>query len=109
MRAEPRVWDTKKRLLASIDRAHELLLGVALEGVAWRSGGAALPGAVLVASADKVLVNKLKSLSNVDILVNAQTTEITGDGSRVAGLTWKDRASGQRRERTEWHRVVRAT
>ncbi|GAA6143828.1 alkyl hydroperoxide reductase subunit F [Hydrogenophaga sp. 5NK40-0174] len=45
--------------------------------------------------ADAVLVNKLKSLPNVDIHVNAQTTEITGDGSKVNGLTFKDRASGQ--------------
>jgi alkyl hydroperoxide reductase subunit F len=45
--------------------------------------------------ADAVLVNKLKSLPNVDIHVNAQTTEITGDGSKVNGLRYKDRATGQ--------------
>jgi len=44
--------------------------------------------------ADAVLVNKLKSLPNVDIHVNAQTTEITGDGSKVNGLRFKDRVSG---------------
>jgi len=43
--------------------------------------------------ADKVLVEKLESLSNVAILVNAQTTKITGNGERVDGLTYKDRAS----------------
>ena len=43
--------------------------------------------------ADAVLVNKLKSLSNVTIHVNAQTTEITGDGSKVNGLSYKDRAT----------------
>jgi alkyl hydroperoxide reductase subunit F len=43
--------------------------------------------------ADAVLVNKLKSLPNVTIFVNAQTTEITGDGQRVNGLSYKDRAS----------------
>jgi alkyl hydroperoxide reductase subunit F len=43
--------------------------------------------------ADAVLVNKLKSLPNVDIHVNAQTTEITGDGQKVNGLRFKDRAS----------------
>jgi len=43
--------------------------------------------------ADAVLVNKLKSLSNVSIHVNAQTTEITGDGQKVNGLSYKDRAS----------------
>ena len=45
--------------------------------------------------ADAVLVNKLKSLPNVEIHVNAQTTEITGDGSKVNGLRYKDRVSGQ--------------
>jgi len=36
----------------------------------------------------------------------------TNDGTKVASLTlatsenWKDRTSGERRERTEWHRVV---
>lgn len=43
--------------------------------------------------ADAVLVNKLKSLPNVTILVNAQTTEITGDGQKVNGLSYKDRVS----------------
>ena len=45
--------------------------------------------------ADAVLVNKLKSLPNVTIHVNAQTTEITGDGSKVNGLRYKDRVTGQ--------------
>jgi alkyl hydroperoxide reductase subunit F len=45
--------------------------------------------------ADAVLVNKLKSLPNVDIHTNAQTTEITGDGQKVNGLRYKDRVSGQ--------------
>jgi len=44
--------------------------------------------------ADAVLVNKLQSLPNVAIHVNAQTTEITGDGSKVNGLSFKDRVSG---------------
>jgi alkyl hydroperoxide reductase subunit F len=43
--------------------------------------------------ADAVLVNKLKSLANVTIHVNAQTTEITGDGSKVNGLSYKNRAT----------------
>jgi NADH-dependent peroxiredoxin subunit F len=43
--------------------------------------------------ADAVLVNKLKSLPNVTIHVNAQTTEITGDGQKVNGLSYKDRAT----------------
>jgi len=45
--------------------------------------------------ADAVLVSKLKSLPNVTIHVNAQTTEITGDGQKVNGLRYKDRATGQ--------------
>jgi alkyl hydroperoxide reductase subunit F len=45
--------------------------------------------------ADAVLVNKLRSLPNVRIHVNAQTTEITGDGQRVNGLRFRDRATEQ--------------
>jgi alkyl hydroperoxide reductase subunit F len=44
--------------------------------------------------ADAVLVNKLKSLGNVTVHVNAQTTEITGDGSKVNGISYQDRTSG---------------
>ena len=44
--------------------------------------------------ADAVLVNKLNSLPNVTVHTNAQTTEITGDGSKVNGLNYKDRATG---------------
>jgi alkyl hydroperoxide reductase subunit F len=45
--------------------------------------------------ADAVLQRKLRSLSNVTVKVNAQTTEITGDKQKVNGLTYKDRASGE--------------
>jgi alkyl hydroperoxide reductase subunit F len=45
--------------------------------------------------ADAVLVAKLKSLPNVTIHVQAQTTEITGAGGKANGLTYTDRASGQ--------------
>ena len=44
--------------------------------------------------ADAVLVKKLTSLPNVTVHTNAQTTEITGDGQKVTGLRYKDRASG---------------
>ncbi|PXW99522.1 alkyl hydroperoxide reductase subunit F [Sphaerotilus hippei] len=44
--------------------------------------------------ADQVLVDKLKSLPNVTIHVNAQTTEVTGDGQKMNGLRYKDRVSG---------------
>jgi alkyl hydroperoxide reductase subunit F len=45
--------------------------------------------------ADAVLVSKLKSLPNVTIHVNAQTTEITGADGKVNGLKYKDRATNQ--------------
>jgi alkyl hydroperoxide reductase subunit F len=45
--------------------------------------------------ADAVLVNKLKSLPNVTIHTNAQTTEITGLDGKVNGMSYKDRATGQ--------------
>jgi alkyl hydroperoxide reductase subunit F len=45
--------------------------------------------------ADAVLVAKARSLPNVTIITNAQTTEINGDGNQVTGLTYKDRVSGQ--------------
>ena len=44
--------------------------------------------------ADAVLVSKLKSLPNVTIHTNAQTTEITGAQGKVNGLKFKDRATG---------------
>jgi NADH-dependent peroxiredoxin subunit F len=44
--------------------------------------------------ADAVLVAKLRSLRNVLVHVNAQTQEITGDGHKVNGLRYRDRASG---------------
>jgi alkyl hydroperoxide reductase subunit F len=45
--------------------------------------------------ADAVLVAKLNSLPNVTVHVNAQTTEITGDGNKVNSLHYKDRVSGE--------------
>lgn len=45
--------------------------------------------------ADAVLQRKLRSLPNVKILMSAQTTEVLGDGSKVTGLTYTDRTSGQ--------------
>jgi len=41
--------------------------------------------------ADAVLQRKLKSLPNVTVIVNAQTTEVEGDGSKVTGLAYRDR------------------
>jgi alkyl hydroperoxide reductase subunit F len=45
--------------------------------------------------ADAVLKVRLQSLPNVTIITGAQTTEVTGDGERVTGLTYKDRQSGR--------------
>ncbi|OLL28519.1 alkyl hydroperoxide reductase subunit F [Burkholderia sp. SRS-W-2-2016] len=45
--------------------------------------------------ADEVLQRKLRSLPNVKIVTQAQTTEITGDGKKVNGLVYKDLASGE--------------
>lgn len=44
--------------------------------------------------ADDILQNRLRSLSNVTVLTNAQTTEITGK-DKVNGLTYVDRESGK--------------
>ncbi len=52
--------------------------------------------------ADAVLVKRLRSLANVTIHTNAKTTEITGDGQKVDGLVYVDRATGAE------HRLVLA-
>lgn len=44
--------------------------------------------------ADAVLQRKLNSLPNVDVIVSALTTEVLGDGEKVTGLNYQDRASG---------------
>lgn len=44
--------------------------------------------------ADAVLQNKLRSLPNVTVILQAQTTEVVGDGQKVNGLKYKDRSSG---------------
>jgi alkyl hydroperoxide reductase subunit F len=41
-----------------------------------------------------VLVRKLRSLPNVSVLTGVQTTEITGDGRKVDGLVYRERATG---------------
>ncbi|MGQ3673898.1 alkyl hydroperoxide reductase subunit F [Xanthobacter sp. TB0139] len=45
--------------------------------------------------ADDVLQRKLHSMPNVDVLVSAKTTEVTGDGNKVNGLVYEDRTSGE--------------
>ena len=44
--------------------------------------------------ADDVLQRKLHSLPNVSVIVNAETTEVLGDGHQVTGLVYRDRLSG---------------
>jgi NADH-dependent peroxiredoxin subunit F len=46
--------------------------------------------------ADAVLQNKLFSLPNVKVICQAQTSEVTGDGSKVTGLDYIDRATGSK-------------
>lgn len=41
---------------------------------------------------ESVLVEKLKQKKNVDIIYNAMTTSITGDGSFASGVTYRDSA-----------------
>jgi single-strand DNA-binding protein len=54
-------------------------------------------------------VNKVILIGNLGKDPEVRNTQ---DGSRIVNLTlatsetWNDRASGERRERTEWHRVV---
>jgi len=45
--------------------------------------------------ADEVLQRKLRSLQNVTIITQAQTTEVIGDGVKVNGMRYTDRVSGQ--------------
>jgi len=45
--------------------------------------------------ADAVLQKKLHSLANVTVITSALTSEVTGDGKKVTGLTYKDRNSSE--------------
>jgi NADH-dependent peroxiredoxin subunit F len=45
--------------------------------------------------ADAVLQKKLFSLPNVTVVTSAQTTEVSGDGSKVNGLVYVERESGE--------------
>lgn len=45
--------------------------------------------------ADEVLQRKLHSLSNVNVIMNAMTTEVTGANGKVNGLNYQNRISGQ--------------
>ena len=45
--------------------------------------------------ADAVLQRKLHSLPNVTVIMSALTTEVTGDGQKVNGITYKDRTNDE--------------
>ena len=45
--------------------------------------------------ADEVLIRKLNSLNNVEVILDALTTEVVGDGSRVTGLKYQSRANSE--------------
>ncbi|WP_299003542.1 alkyl hydroperoxide reductase subunit F [uncultured Shewanella sp.] len=45
--------------------------------------------------ADEVLQRKARSMGNIDIITQAMTTEVTGDGKRVNGLNYTDRVTGE--------------
>lgn len=45
--------------------------------------------------ADAVLQRSLERLPNVDVVLNALTTEVLGDGRNVTGISYTDRVSGQ--------------
>ena len=45
--------------------------------------------------ADAVLQDKLRSLPNVTIIVSALSTQVLGDGSKVTGLIYRDRNTGE--------------
>ena len=45
--------------------------------------------------ADEILQRKLRSMANVQVITQAQTTAITGDGKKVNGLVYTHRESGE--------------
>lgn len=48
--------------------------------------------------ADAVLVDKLESLPNASIIRNARTTRVLGNGEKVVGLEYEDRATGDTKQ-----------
>ncbi|HLO68154.1 MAG TPA: alkyl hydroperoxide reductase subunit F [Holophaga sp.] len=47
--------------------------------------------------ADRVLVERLRSLPNVEVVVHARTQEVVGDGAAVSGLRVEDRTTQESR------------
>jgi len=48
--------------------------------------------------ADEVLQKKARSMGNINIILNAQTTQVTGDGEKVSGLNYICRSSGAEKQ-----------
>jgi alkyl hydroperoxide reductase subunit F len=48
-----------------------------------------------VLRADDVLLRKARSMNNIHIITEAMTTQVTGDGTRVNGLNYTDRATNE--------------
>ena len=59
-------------------------------GARWRNMN--VPGKTEL-RADAVMQRKRNRLPNVTVITNAQTTEVVGDGSKVQGLIYKNRAT----------------
>ncbi|MDR0815429.1 MAG: alkyl hydroperoxide reductase subunit F [Bacteroidales bacterium] len=47
--------------------------------------------------ADKVLLDKVRSLANVEIFLSSQTTEVIGNWEKMTGIRVKDRITGEER------------
>ena len=50
--------------------------------------------------ADEVLQSKARSMGNIEIITEALTTEVVGDGTQVTGLHYTDRSSGESKSLT---------
>lgn len=51
-----------------------------------------------VLKADQVLVDKARSLPNMQIITSAQTTQVVGNGEKVTAIRVKDRTSGEEKD-----------
>lgn len=47
--------------------------------------------------ADKVLVDKLKSLPNTSVITNAKTEQLVGNGQKITSIEYTDKKSGERK------------
>jgi len=50
--------------------------------------------------ADEVLQKKAKSMANIEIILNAQTNEVVGDGKKVTAINYIDRVSSEQKSIT---------